>query len=60
MQQKEKDSINETAEFITKASLCDFNALWVCTHCDNKGNRCTEICDNYAVKGIKNGVPSNT
>jgi len=56
----QEQETNNQAAFIKKASLCDFNALWVCTHCDNKGNQCTEICSNYAVKGRKDEVRSNT
>jgi len=38
---------NNKAAFIRRASLCEFNKLWVCTHSENNGNKCTEICKNY-------------
>ena len=38
---------DEKFEFITKASYCDYNSLWKCTHKDQKGKKCTEICKLY-------------
>lgn len=53
MQQNSIDTdICPVTNFILKAMQCDFNNLWVCTHCENKGNRCTEVCPNYTVKGF--------
>jgi len=37
-------------EFITKASLCEFNHLWSCRHPHNGGIRCTEICKYYLIQ----------
>ena len=51
---KEQET-NNKAVFIRRASLCEFNMLWVCTHPENKGNKCTEICKNYN-NPRKNGV----
>ena len=30
---------NNQAAFIKRASLCEFNKLWVCTHSENNGNK---------------------
>lgn len=35
------------AEFMSIASECDFNYLWKCTHKDQKGKACTEVCKLY-------------
>jgi hypothetical protein len=35
------------AEFISKASECEFNYLWKCTHKEQKGKACTEVCKLY-------------
>ena len=42
-----KKVVDQRAEFIRKASLCAHNNLWTCTHPDNKGKKCTAICNNY-------------
>ena len=52
-----EQEINNKAVFIKRASRCDFNKLWTCTHPDNKGQRCTELCKNFTVKGEK--IPEN-
>lgn len=35
------------AEFVLKASECDFNHLWKCKHTEQRGKACTEICKHY-------------
>jgi len=47
----------KTPEFIKLASMCDYNHLWTCTHKDSKGEKCTELCKNFTVKGEK--IPEN-
>lgn len=49
---KEQESNNKVV-FIRRASLCEHNHLWVCTHNDSKGKKCTELCVNYSIKGKK-------
>jgi len=56
-----EQEINNQAAFIKRASLCDYNHLWTCTHKESKGEKCTALCKNFIIKGIKqDGVPSNT
>lgn len=54
-----EQEVNNKAVFIRRASLCEFNMLWVCTHPENKGKKCTEICKNYN-NPRKNGFQSNS
>lgn len=42
-----KKVVNARKEFVAKASLCEFNHLWKCTHMINNGKKCTEICKYY-------------
>jgi len=44
---------NNHAAFIRRASQCDYNYLWTCTHPDNKGNKCVKICENFTIMGMK-------
>jgi hypothetical protein len=39
--------IKQKADFIEKASGCDYNRLWKCTHKNQKDRKCTEICKYY-------------
>jgi len=42
----EETNMSKT-EFITKAAECDHNFLWICQHPDQKGEKCTKICEKY-------------
>lgn len=56
MKTTEQKVDNQTV-FIKNASLCDYNHLWTCTHKDSRGEKCTKICENYTIKGVKlNGI----
>lgn len=46
-----EQEINNKVVFIQKASLCDYNHLWICNHKDSRGENCTKICKNYTIKG---------
>ena len=47
-EEKENETKEMTrAEFINKASYCDFNHLWKCKHKEQRGRACTEICQYY-------------
>lgn len=45
--------------FIAFASLCEYNELWTCTHPNNKGEKCVEICKYYN-NPEENGFQRNT
>jgi hypothetical protein len=48
-----EQELNNKAVFIKIASMCDYNNLWTCTHNNSKGKKCTELCKNFTVKGVK-------
>jgi hypothetical protein len=37
----------QKADFVEKASGCDYNSLWKCTHKDQWGKKCMKICNHY-------------
>lgn len=43
-----KKVVDARKEFVAKASLCEFNRLWMCKHPIHSGMKCTEICKHYS------------
>jgi len=34
-------------KFVLKASYCDYNRIWKCQHPQQRGTKCTKICNHF-------------